>query len=252
MNWVNPDGSGSLTAAGRNVPGAHYPKEGASAMYEAGKILVAGGGANTTPNPNDSTTGTSTNLAYTVDLNGPTPVVATAASMQFPRQFANSVILPSGEVMVIGGNTSGLKFNDTGSILTPEVWNPRTGTWRTLADMSVPRNYHSVALLLPDGRVWSGGGGLGGNAADHRDAQIFTPPALFNANGTPATRPVITQAPAQIGIGARFTIQATAGLEKFAFIKMSSQTHSMNTDLRYLELSFTVPSAGTYELTAKS
>ena len=77
MNWVNPDGNGSLTPSGQNVPGAHYPKEGASAMYEAGKILVAGGGANTTPNPNDSTTGTSTNVAYTVDLNGPTPVVAT-------------------------------------------------------------------------------------------------------------------------------------------------------------------------------
>ncbi len=252
MNWVNPDGAGSLTPSGLNVPGSHYPKEGASAMYEAGKILVTGGGATTTPNPNDSTTGTSTNISYTVDLNGPTPVITPAASMQFTRQFANSVILPSGEVMVIGGNTSGLKFNDTGSVLTPEVWNPRTGTWRTLANMAVPRNYHSVALLLPDGRVWSGGGGLGGNAADHRDAQIFTPPALFNANGTPATRPVITQAPAQIGIGARFTVLSEAGLAKFAFIKMSSQTHSINTDVRYLELGFTEPAPGTYEITAQS
>ncbi len=250
MDWVNPDGAGSLTPSGQNVPGSHYPKEGGWAMYEEGKIVVAGGGADTTPNPNDSTTGTSTNIAYTVDLNGPTPVVATAASMQFPRQFANTVILPSGEVMIVGGNTSGLKFNDTGSVLTPEVWNPRTGLWRTLADMAVPRNYHSVALLLPDGRVWSGGGGLGGNSADHRDAQIFTPPALFNSDGSLATRPVISQGPAQIGIGSQFTVLATPGLAKFAFIKMSSQTHAMNTDLRYLELGFTEPTPGSYEITA--
>ncbi len=83
MDWVNPNGSGSVTASGLNVPGTHYPKEGCWAMYDEGKIVVAGGGANTTPNPSDSTTGTSTNIAYTVNLNGATPVVQTAASMQF-------------------------------------------------------------------------------------------------------------------------------------------------------------------------
>jgi hypothetical protein len=31
-----------------------------------------------------------------------------------------------------------------------------------LAPASVPRNYHSIGLLLPDGRVFNGGGGLGG------------------------------------------------------------------------------------------
>ena len=97
----------------------------------------------------------------------------------------------------MGGNTSGLKFNDTGSILTPEIWNPTNGQWRVMADASVPRNYHSLALLLPDGRVLSGGGGLGGG--DHRDAQLFTPPMLFNPDGSPATRPVLSTAPAAIG-----------------------------------------------------
>ena len=93
----------------------------------------------------------------------------------------------------MGGNTSGLKFDDTGSILTAEIWNPTTGKWRVAADASVPRNYHSLALLMPDGRVLSAGGGLGGNAADHRDGQLYTPAALFNADGTLATRPVATR-----------------------------------------------------------
>lgn len=252
MNWVTTAGSGSLTASGQNVPGQHYPKEGAWAMYDEGRIVVAGGGANTTQNPSETSTGVSTHIAFTVDLNNPAPVITPAAPMQFPRQFANSVVLPNGEVMVIGGNTSGLKFNDTGSVLTPELWNPRTETWRTLANMAVPRNYHSLALLLPDGRVWSGGGGLGGNSADHRDAQIFTPPALFAANGSLAVRPVITESPAKIGPGARFTVRASPGIAKFAFIRMSAQTHSVNTDLRYLSLPFTETSPGVYSLTGRA
>lgn len=252
MNWISTQGNGSLSYAGVNVPGTHYPKEGCFAMYDEGKILVAGGSLNTNPNPKDSSTGTSTNLAFTLDIQGTTPVVAQAASMKYVRQFANSVILPTGEVMVIGGNSSGLKFNDTGSILSPEIWNPATGRWREVTDMSVPRNYHSLALLLPDGRVWSGGGGLSGNSADHRDAQIYTPPSLFAADGTPAVRPVISQAPGYISTGTVFSVQATPGIQKFTFIKMSSQTHSMNTDLRCLSLPFEENAPGLYSLTGHS
>ncbi|MDI1312732.1 putative Ig domain-containing protein [Prosthecobacter sp.] len=246
MNWLTTSATGSLTYSGVNVPGAHYPKEGSFAMYDEGRILVAGGSASTTPNASDSSTGTSTNLAFTIDIRTGTPVVASAPSMSYTRQFSNSVILPNGEVLVIGGNTSGLKFNDTGSVLVPELWNPTTRQWRQLAPMSVPRNYHSLALLLPDGRVWSGGGGLSGNSADHRDGQLFTPPMLYNSDGSLAARPVITQSPAYIGIGTTFAVQATPGITKFSFIKMSSQTHSMNTDLRYLSLPFTETAPGVY------
>ena len=252
MHWVLPDGSGAMSNTGTTVPGSHYPKEGAWVMYDEGRILVAGGGANTTANSSDNTTGTSTTLAYTVDIRTGTPVVTLAESLTFPRQFANVVVLPNGEVMVMGGNTSGLKFNDTGSILTPEIWNPVTGEWRNGADASVPRNYHSLALLLPDGRVMSGGGGLGGNSADHRDAQLYTPPTLFNPDGSLADRPVITTAPAAIGVGTRFSVAATAGIEKFSFIKMSAITHSVNTDLRFLWLPFSEVSPGNYEITAHS
>lgn len=252
MNWITPGGTGSMNAANANVPGSHFPKEGCFAMYNEGRILVAGGSANTNPNPSDASTGTSTNLAFTIDIRNSTPVVAATSSMNYVRQFANSVILPNGEVMVIGGNTSGYKFNDTGSILSPEIWNPTTGQWREVTDMSVPRNYHSLALLLPDGRVWSGGSGLSGNAADHRDAQLYTPPMLYAADGTLATRPAMTTAPASIGPGQVFSVDGSSGITRFTFIKMSSQTHSMNTDLRFLELPFTSPGSGSYSLTAHS
>ena len=54
-----------------------------------------------------------------------------------------------------------------------------------MASQPEPRNYHSVAVLLPDGTVFSGGGGLCGSCAtNHPDGQIFYPPYLFNADGS--------------------------------------------------------------------
>ena len=46
-----------------------------------------------------------------------------------------------------------------------EMWNPANGEWTKLAPMGAPRTYHSIALLLPDGKVLSGGGGLCGECA---------------------------------------------------------------------------------------
>ncbi len=246
MNWINTTGNGSLTYANVNVPGTQFPKEGAWVMYNEGRVLVSGGF--TAP-----TNGTASKTAYTVDLRGTNPVVASTASMANARAFGNSVMLPNGEVMVVGGNTTGTKFSDTGSVFPAEIWNPATGIWRTTASMSVGRNYHSIAFLLPDGRVWSGGGGLAGNAAvDHPDAQIFTPSQLLNSDGTAKVRPVITNTPERIGPGVQFTVKASPGVTRFTFIRLNSLTHSVSSDLRFLELPSVQTAPGTYELTSRT
>jgi len=250
MHWFDVTGTGSFTNSGTTVPGAHYPKEGCWAMYDEGKVLVAGGGQNTTASSIDSSIGISTNAAYTVNMNTEPPTVSSTASMVYPRQFANAVVLPGGEVLVMGGNSPGRKFSDAGSIMPCEIWSPRTSTWRTVASISVPRNYHSVALLLPDGRVWLGGGGLGGG--DHRDAQVYTPPALFTTTGANAVRPKLSSAPARIGPGTSFSVTGSPGIVKFSLIRMASVTHSVNTDQRYLSLPFIETSPGNYQLTARS
>ncbi|MEZ4679289.1 MAG: kelch repeat-containing protein [Caldilineaceae bacterium] len=187
MNWLDPSGSGAVSNAG--LVNSWYPKYGTVVMYDEGKLLMAGGAANNT------STAPGTNKAAIIDLTGPTAQKIDIAPMQYTRKFNNGVILPTGEVLIVGGNTSGTEFSDQGTILTPEIWNPTTRAWRSVADLSVPRNYHSVALLMTDGRVWSGGGGLCNCAADHPDHQVYSPPYLFNADGTLATRPVIAAAP---------------------------------------------------------
>ena len=241
MNWLNPTGNGSITNAG--LTNTWYPKYSAAVMYDEGKILVAGGAASSANNAPGS------NQAMVINLNGATPTKTVIAPMNYARKFNNAVMLPTGEVLMVGGNTSGIEFSDSGTILTPEIWNPNTQSWRQVADHSVPRNYHSVALLMTDGRVWSGGGGLCNCAADHPDHQIYWPPYLFNADGSPATRPVINAAPNAITYGDSFTVQATGAIDRFSLIKLSGITHNLNSDLRYLKPTFSALGGDQYQLT---
>ena len=242
MHYINTGGTGSITRTGPQITG-WYPKHGATVMYEEGRLLVAGGAIS-------GSNQASTNRAMTIDITGGNPVMTEVASMAHARKFQNGVMLPTGEVLIIGGNTSGQKFSDNGTVLAAEMWNPQTQQWTTMADMSVPRNYHSVALLMTDGRVWAGGGGLCGSgcAANHVDAQVFSPPYLFNPDGTPATRPVIDTAPATVRNGAEMSVNATPGLTKFSIIKMSSTTHGVNSDVRFLSVPFTENGSGSYSL----
>ena len=73
-------------------------------------------------------------------------------------------------------------------VYTAEQWNPATGNWKTLAAEQVTRQYHSTALLLPDGRVLSAGGGICA-ACDSvgylaKNAEVFSPPYLFKKDGS--------------------------------------------------------------------
>ncbi len=242
MHSINPEGVGSITQIG---PEIHdwYPKHGVTVMYEKGKILVAGGAIS-------GNNLKSTNKAMIIDINGSSPIVTPIDSMKYARKFHNGVILPTGEVLVVGGNTSGIKFNDAGTILPSEIWNPKTKKWRTVASISVPRNYHSVALLMADGRVFSSGSGLCGKCtANHLNTQIYSPPYLFDENGDLAERPVINNAPDSIKHGQSLTLNSDNDISRFTLIKMSATTHAINTDLRFIEVPYNSAGNGVYTLT---
>ncbi len=244
MHWINTAGAGSYEPVGDAFTD-WYHKHGTTVMYDEGKLLTAGGwlaGGNTR----------STDQAFTVDINGPTPVVQLTNPMNHARKFQNGVVLPTGEVLVVGGNTSGRKFSDDGSILVAEMWDPATEIWTELAPMTIPRNYHSVALLLNDGRVLAAGSGYNAGsipASTHQDGQVFSPPYLFNADGSPATRPVISSATGVADVGTTFRVSSSQPIDYFSLIKMSSTTHGLNTDVRYLRPQFENGGGNDYDVT---
>ena len=204
-------------------------------MYDIGKILVAGGG-------------NSLSSARTINLNGASPQVATTNSMATGRRQHNLTTLADGTVLATGGNSSGAGLVDLNNgVYTAELWNPATGTWRTLDSMQVTRQYHSTALLLPDGRVLSSGGGICGDCDSQgylaKNAEVFSPPYLYRNDGSGqlATRPTITSAPGTVSYNAPFSIATPnpGAIGKVALARLGAVTHSVNMEQRYVPLNFT-------------
>ncbi|GIU57077.1 hypothetical protein NicSoilC12_28260 [Arthrobacter sp. NicSoilC12] len=241
MNWITTTGTGSITSAGlrSDSPDA---MNGDAVMYDVGKILTVGGA---TAYDN----GIATARAYTIDINK-TATVSRTADMEFSRSFASGVALPDGQVLVVGGQPNPRVFTDTDARMSPEIWNPATGKWTTLAPMAIPRTYHSVATLLPDGRVFVGGGGLCTNCTttNHLDGEIFTPPYLLNADGSASTRPKIVTAPATAKAGSTIAVTTGAPVTKFSLVRMSTVTHTVNTDQRRIPVAATAVSGNTASL----
>jgi len=115
----------------------------------------------------------------------------------------------------------------------------------------IPRTYHSVALLLADGRVFSGGGGLCGTCTvNHADGRIFTPPYLLEPDGSPRPRPVLTAAPSTATPGSTITPAVTTdvGSPTFALVRTSAVTHGVNNDQRRIPLMPRAADGTTYAL----
>lgn len=241
MNWYGTSGSGSQKSAGLRARDNHS-MNGNAIMYDAvaGKIVTLGGSI-------DYTGSLSTPNAHIITINTPnsTPTVVQITAMKNLRMFHNSVVLPDGKVFIVGGQTRGASFTDDNSVLTPEMFDPATLSFTPLAGNVIPRNYHSVALLLPDATVFSGGGGLCGTCiANHFDGQIYTPQYLLGG-----ARPVINSvSKASVPVGGKFTATTNIAVTKWSLIRYGSATHSIDTDQRRIPL--TPTAAGlTYSLT---
>jgi hypothetical protein len=164
--------------------------------------------------------------------------------MHYRRRHHTTTVLADGKVLVTGG-TSGPDFDPCGAVHVAELWDPATGQWTEMAAQSFPRLYHSTALLLPDGRVFSGGTTAQNgilcktHVPNITELEAYSPPYLFNTDGSPATRPNITSAPTDVTYGQVFPV-GVAGIttiSKVTLIRLPSVTHSFDQSqrLNYLE-----------------
>lgn len=235
---LDPRGAGAWSPAASSGYGERA--YGSSAMYAPGRILITGG---MPPDRGVPPTIPPTTTTEVIDANQPSPAWRSVAPMALPRRHVNLTLLPDGGVLATGGTGGPGTNNPIPPALAAERWDPITETWATLAEMTAPRLYHSVALLLPDGRVMCAGGGQPSPPGHlHRkEAEIFSPPYLFRG-----PRPVLTAAPASVRYGETFLVETPSGamVDAVRLIGLSSVTHAFNASQRVVPLDPVVASGG--------
>jgi len=233
--YLDTSGTGVWTTVANNNFGTRT--WGSSAMYDNGKVIISGG-TNCPPYTSTSScTPAPTNTVEIIDLNNATPTWAYAAPMAKTRKQHNTTLLPDGKVLVTGGSAGSEceTCTSTAPAYQAEMWDPATNTWTTLASLSVFRGYHSVALLLPDGRVFSAGGNFDSSY------EIFSPPYLFKG-----TQPTITSTPTSVGYGQTFLVGTpdATSITKVTWLALSAVTHTFNAGQRINFLTFTQANGG--------
>ncbi len=131
-----------------------------------------------------------------VDLSAAAPSYNPTGPLHYGRTRLNAVLLPDRTVFVSGGGSQ----PEGGPVLQSEIYDPGMGTWTVTATAAVPRFYHSVALLLPDGRVATAGSNPD-RGDDELRIEIFHPPYLFRGQ-----RPFIERFATEVHYGSRHTL----------------------------------------------
>jgi hypothetical protein len=212
---------------------------GSAVMYRPGKILKTG----TSVDP-DQAIRPSASTAYVLDMTQASPSWTQVPSMNFARTYHTMVMLPDGNVLVTNGGQTTDAVGVGVAVLQPEMWSPATQVFTKLASMVSPRLYHSNAMLLPDGRVLTAGGGRfnGVNEpTDQLSAEIYSPPYLFKGS-----RPAIGAAPSTVNYATNFSVVTSDAtqISSVALIALGVVTHAFDQNQRYVPLTFQQTTGG--------
>jgi hypothetical protein len=205
------------------------------------RILVIGGGNATTQ--------------ATVGLIDNPPTSAAWLTGSFPdglsRSSVNGVLLPDGKVLICGGlPTAGAPPNGGVCYLYDPSAGLGVGAFSEVDEVAYARQYHSVAILLRSAKVMITGGAS-------QTIEVFSPPYLFNADGTLASRPVIDSYPDPTAStiilhGSTFQIGTAQApdIAKVVMVRPMAVTHQTDAEQRVLSLSWSLTSPTTLSVTA--
>lgn len=201
------------------------------------KVMILGGG-----NP-------STDSTELIDLSVAPPRWVDGPRMAKARIQLNATILPNGKVLVSGGSVT--DEDNASAVKGAQLYDPVSNSFSPGSTMEFPRLYHSNTLLLPDAKVAA----FGGNPqrkAYQSEIEIYSPSYLFKADGSPATRPVITSVSSgTIKYGAAFQVRTpdAGNIKSVVLVRAGAVTHAFDMDQRLVGVSFT---AGAGVLNAKA
>ena len=229
---LNTDGDGSVEKIGK-LPFEAY-KLNTSIMFAEDKVAIVGDDGH----------------IWVGDLAGDVPVFTQGPALENSRIDAGMSILPDGRIAITGGGGGGQGNDLDQAEYSATIWDPVTNEITAMADQALARLYHASALILPDGTVFSGGGGAPG-PLNNTNAEVFMPDYLFGPDGELTERPEIVGAPKNVGNGETFriTVDDASAIASVSMTKSGAMTHARNSDARFFELAFTVIDADTIEVT---
>ncbi|WP_448613376.1 galactose oxidase-like domain-containing protein [Modestobacter sp. URMC 112] len=238
-NGVPPSVWDLATGATTAVGGLHVPgmrNQAASVLLPPAqdqRVLIVGGGGvdghGHAPAVAD---------ASVVDLTEAAPAYHAVQPLHAARMHLCATLLPDRTVLVNGG--AAMEEDATVAALDAEVFDPVAGTWSVGAGSRVPRLYHSVALLMPDGRVITSGSNPVRKAEDLR-IEVYWPAYLFRGS-----RPVLTLASTAAGYGGTVaaTVEAERPLASMSLMRPGATTHSSDMEQRLVDVAFTLADDG--------
>jgi galactose oxidase-like protein len=242
-NGVRPAVWDLATNAAVDVPGLPVPRarnQSASVLLPPAqdqRVMIIGGG----PADMHDMTGATASTAV-VDLTATAPAYVPGPDLKMARMHLCATLLPDRTVLVNGGAMMEEMAGE--AAFGAEILDPVAGEWRMAADSRVPRLYHSVAVLLPDGRVVTAGSNPQRKTEEMR-VEVFWPPYLFAG-----PRPSVTPARQEVTYAStlRVTVPDPAAIASAALMRPVATTHSSDLEQRLVDLPVTVAGADALDL----
>ena len=203
---------------------------------QAQRVMLIGGG----PWDMHDMTG-ATNTTAITDLSLAQPTLAMATPMAMPRMHLCATLLPDRTVLVNGGAM--MEESAADATLEAEIYQPDgsggPGAWAMAATSRVARLYHSVALLMPDGKVITAGSNPARKTEELR-IEVFWPPYLF-AGLRPTCTPMATEV--TYGGVLAATVPDASQIASACLMRPGATTHSLDAEQRLVDLPLQVTGA---------
>jgi len=192
--------------------------------YSNGSILTAGGG------------GDGESSKYHADVYDPVNNVwkegTDRINLTVPRHHPSTVLLPDGKILIVAGHSQGTDPNLLG---TAQYIDPANGfaVSSGQSNYTEVRGYHTVTVLLPDGRVLVGSGTIFPISYSERsDFRYYSPDYISG------TRSTILGVPTNLQYGSSYTVtwNSTVPIDEVVLIALGSMTHSFDMNQRYVQL----------------
>ena len=216
---------------GRNgAPTVLVPNVG-NTLQGRDELMTIGGGI--------SSSALAFNTSYRIAAAAANPTWSAGQSLSFNRMLGNAVLVPNGDVVLIGGCSDYYFTSPTGPhtpVLRTEVWDKIIG-WQQDGIQVSTRMYHSTAALLPSGRLVSSG-------SDYRtkDWEIYEPrymtqnqaqPQWAGAWALPGTMSLAWDTRYLVDVQ---TLPTGIAIRAVVLMRPGSTTHNTDMDQRYIEL----------------